>query len=43
MKRDELGDDRVYIYLVTFPGGTRYIRLGLAPDDRISAFGMRER
>jgi CubicO group peptidase (beta-lactamase class C family) len=43
LRRQELGDDRIYLYQVTFAGGTRYIRLGLAPDDRISAFGMRER
>ena len=43
LRRQELGDDRVYFYQVTFASGTRYIRLGLAPDDRISGFEIRER
>ena len=43
LERRELGDDRIYVYRVTFPGGTRYVRLGLAPDDRVSAFSIRER
>jgi hypothetical protein len=43
LSQKELGDDRVYLYQVTFAGGTRYARLGLAPDDRVSAFSLRER
>jgi CubicO group peptidase (beta-lactamase class C family) len=43
LERKELGDDRVYLYLVTFAGATRYAHLGLAPDDRVSAFSLRER
>ena len=42
LERRELGDDRVYLYQVTFATTTRYARLGLAPDDRISAFSLRE-
>ena len=43
LQRREAGDDRIYLYQLTFANGTRYIRLGLAPDDRVSAFSMRER
>jgi N-acyl-D-amino-acid deacylase len=43
LSQKELGDDRIYLYQVTFAGGTRYARLGLAPDDRVSAFSLRER
>ena len=43
VERKELGDDRVYTYEVTFPGGKRWVRVALAPDDRVSAFGMRAR
>jgi N-acyl-D-amino-acid deacylase len=43
LERRELGDDRIYLYQLTFAGGTRYARLGLAPDDRISAFSLYER
>jgi CubicO group peptidase (beta-lactamase class C family) len=43
MERRELGDDRIYVYRLTFANGTRFVRLGLAPDDRVSAFTLRER
>jgi CubicO group peptidase (beta-lactamase class C family) len=43
LERRELGDDRIYLYQLVFAGGTRYVRLGLAPGDRVSAFSMRER
>jgi hypothetical protein len=43
LSRRELGDDRIYLYQLTFANGTRYLRLGLAPDDRVSAFSLRER
>jgi N-acyl-D-amino-acid deacylase len=42
LERRERGDDRVYLYQITFTGGTRYARLGLAPDGRVSAFSLRE-
>ncbi|HEU4786823.1 MAG TPA: serine hydrolase [Gemmatimonadaceae bacterium] len=42
LERRELGDDRVYLYQLTFDAATRYVRLGLAPDDRVSAFSLRE-
>jgi CubicO group peptidase (beta-lactamase class C family) len=43
VERRELGDDRVYTYDVTFANGRRYVRVALAPDDKVSAFGMRGR
>jgi CubicO group peptidase (beta-lactamase class C family) len=43
LSRAELGDDRIYLYRVTFTGETRYVRLGLAPDDRVATFSLRER
>ena len=43
LERRELGDDRVYQYEVTFTGGKRWVRVAFAPDDKVSAFGMRAR
>ena len=43
LSRRELGDDRIYLYRVTFTGETRYVRAGLAPDDRVATFSLRER
>jgi CubicO group peptidase (beta-lactamase class C family) len=43
LSRRELGDDRIYVYRLTFANGTRYLRLGLAPDDRVSVFSMGDR
>ena len=43
LQRLELGDDRVYTYEVTFNGGTRWVRVALAPDNKVSGFGMRAR
>jgi CubicO group peptidase (beta-lactamase class C family) len=43
LDRREIGDDRVYIYEVVFPSGSRYVRVGLAPDDRVSTFSLRAR
>jgi CubicO group peptidase (beta-lactamase class C family) len=43
LERRELGDDRVYLYRLTFAGATRYARLGLAPDGRVSTFAVLER
>jgi CubicO group peptidase (beta-lactamase class C family) len=41
VERRTLGDDRVYTYLVTFGAKTFRLLVGLAPDDRLSAFGLR--
>jgi CubicO group peptidase (beta-lactamase class C family) len=41
--RTELGDDRVYTYEMTFGDATYYVRVGYAPDDRVSTFGIREK
>ncbi len=43
LDRQDLGDDRVYLYELTYPDKSRYLRIGLAPDDRISSFSLRER
>jgi len=44
LRRQELGDDRLYLYQLTFDdGSTRYVEMGLAPDDRVSSFSLRER
>lgn len=43
LDRHEIGDDRIFTYQVVFPSGTRYVRVGLAPDDRVSTFSMRNR
>jgi N-acyl-D-amino-acid deacylase len=43
LDRRELGDDRVYTYEVVFPSGSRYVRVALAPDDKVSAFSLRSR
>ena len=43
LQRRELGDDRVYLYQLTFAGATRYAQLGLAPDDRVSTFSLGQR
>jgi hypothetical protein len=44
LERRELGDDRVYLYRLTFAGATRYARMGgLAPDGRVSIFALGER
>ena len=40
LERKDLGDDRVYLYELSFAGGKMWLRLGLAPDERISDFGM---
>jgi CubicO group peptidase (beta-lactamase class C family) len=40
-ERMELGDDRLYLYKLTFPTGSRYLRVGLAPDDRFSSFSIK--
>lgn len=43
VQRLELGDDRIYTYEVTFTGGKRWVRVALAPDNKVSGFGMRAR
>jgi N-acyl-D-aspartate/D-glutamate deacylase len=43
VQRLELGDDRIYTYEVTFVGGKRWVRVALAPDNKVSGFGMRAR
>jgi hypothetical protein len=42
LERRDLGDDRVYLYRLTFADATRYARLGLAPDGRASTFTIDE-
>jgi CubicO group peptidase (beta-lactamase class C family) len=42
VKRNDLGDDRVYTYQVTFGARTMYYSVALAPDDKISQFSLRE-
>jgi CubicO group peptidase (beta-lactamase class C family) len=43
LDRREVGDDRVYTYEVVFPSGSRYVRVALAPDDKVSSFSLRPR
>jgi CubicO group peptidase (beta-lactamase class C family) len=41
LERRELGDDRVYRYLVTYEGGRILrVRLGVAPDGKLSALSI---
>lgn len=41
VERREIGDDRTYLYELTFGDRVYYARLALAPDDRVSAFSLR--
>ncbi len=41
VERSEIGDDRTYLYELTFGDRVYLARLGLAPDDRVSAFSLR--
>jgi CubicO group peptidase (beta-lactamase class C family)/ketosteroid isomerase-like protein len=41
LDKEELGDDRVYAYEVTYEPLTLRLRLGIAPDDRIAIFDLR--
>lgn len=41
--RSEVGDDRVYLYELTFGDRIFYFRLGLAPGERISLFSLQEK
>jgi CubicO group peptidase (beta-lactamase class C family) len=43
MQAAERGDDRMYVYDVTFSSTTLRLRLGLAPDGKIAAFDLRPR
>lgn len=40
--RVEKGDDRVYTYGIGFTNSVRYCMIGLAPDNRISLFRLRD-
>jgi CubicO group peptidase (beta-lactamase class C family) len=40
LERKELGDDRVYQYLVEYPNASFDVTLSLAPDDRISGLSV---
>jgi hypothetical protein len=40
LERRERGDDRIYLYELTFATGSRHLSFGLAPDDRASSFSM---
>jgi len=42
-ERSVLGDDRIYLYEVTYGARVFFVRLGLAPDDRVSTFSLRRR
>lgn len=41
LERREVGDDRLYLYELTFGDLVYHARLGLAPDDRVSQFSLR--
>jgi CubicO group peptidase (beta-lactamase class C family) len=41
--RRELGDDRVYTYLVAYGAGAFLLEVGIAPDDRVATFDLRPR
>jgi len=42
-ERNELGDDRIYLYEVRYGPKVFRVTLGLAPDDRVSVFSLRRR
>jgi CubicO group peptidase (beta-lactamase class C family) len=43
VKRDERGDDRIFLYEVTFPAHTKYFQVAIGPDDRITQFHLFEK
>jgi CubicO group peptidase (beta-lactamase class C family) len=43
VERRELGDDRVYGYDAAYAGRSFRVRLGLAPDDKVSIFDIRQK
>ena len=42
-ERSALGDDRIYLYEVAYGPKVFVVRLGLAPDDKVSTFSLRRR
>ena len=42
-ERTVLGDDRIYLYEVGYGAKVFRVRLGLAPDDKVSVFAVRRR
>ena len=40
-ERNELGDDRIYLYEVRYGPKAFRVNLGLAPDDKVSVFSLR--
>ncbi len=42
-ERTVLGDDRIYLYEVRYADKVFRVRLGLAPDDKVSVFSLRRR
>jgi|SoiMethySBSTD1v2_1073268.scaffolds.fasta_scaffold26718_3 CubicO group peptidase (beta-lactamase class C family) len=42
-ERRELGDDRIYLYEVAYGAKVFRVTLGLAPDDKVSTFGLRRK
>jgi CubicO group peptidase (beta-lactamase class C family) len=43
LERTRLGDDRIYHYIVTYPGDTSFdVTLSLSPDDRLSGLDISE-
>jgi hypothetical protein len=43
LERREIGDDRVYTYEAVFTSGSRYVRVALAPDNKVASFSLRPR
>jgi len=43
VRRNDLGDDRVYTYEIAFGARTMYYTVALAPDDKIAQFSLREK
>ena len=41
LERREIGDDRMYLYAITFGEHVHHVRLGLAQDGRVSHFSLR--
>ena len=41
MDRRESGDDRIYVYRVTFANGVRDLHMAFAPDERVAGFSLR--
>jgi hypothetical protein len=43
LERRELGDDRVYFYDLVCANRTLALRIGLAPDDRVSTLSLQRK